>query len=155
MVLAGNGTADVPRHEPPGGQLFGVEPGPQRIITLAEQQDVAHSVAPQEFVTQADRRVVAHEDVVVAAVGREQLHGQKNVGRPLLDRDALLLDDGRQERHRQLHAVLGLHDSEIGIGTDLEGERENVSPVVGRLRLHVEQLVDTVDLLLDRRAHRV
>ena len=50
-------------------------------------------------------------------------------------------------------AVLHLHLRDIEIGAEVEGDRDREAPVGGRVRGHVEHVLDAVDLLLDRRHH--
>ena len=62
---------------------------------------------------------------------------------------------GRQLRHGQRHAVLHHDQGRVHVGADVEGDRQRVRAVVAHLRRHVEHALDAVDLLLDRRRHRV
>ena len=73
----------------------------------------------------------------------------------LLDGDALLLHRIRQGRERSRHAVLHQHLREIEIRADLEGHDERVGPVRRADRLHVDHVLDAVDLLLDRQRNGV
>jgi hypothetical protein len=43
----------------------------------------------------------------------------------------------------------------VGVGTELEGDRQRHQAVGGRLTGHVEHALDAVDLLLDRRRYRL
>ena len=61
----------------------------------------------------------------------------------------------RQLRHGQRHAVLHHDQRRVHVGADVEGDRQRVRAVVAHLRGHVEHAVDAVDLLFDRRRHRV
>ena len=117
--------------------------------------DVRNAVDAEQFVLDVDRGEVAQVDVVVAAVRREEADDHQDVGRLLADRDALVLDRGRQLRHGQLHAVLHHDQGRVQVGADVEGDRQRVRAVVAHLRGHVEHALDAVDLLLDRRRHRV
>ena len=60
-----------------------------------------------------------------------------------------------QLRHGQRDAVLHHHQGGVQIGAQVEGDRQVVGAVVAALRRHVEHALDAVDLLLDRRGHRV
>ena len=62
---------------------------------------------------------------------------------------------GRQLRHGEGHAVLHHHQGRVHVGADIEGDGQRVRAVVAHLRGHVEHALDAVDLLLDRRRHRV
>jgi len=59
----------------------------------------------------------------------------------------------RQERRRELGAVLDVHRVDIGIGAECEGDGEVVAAVGGAGRLEVERIVDASDLLLNGLRH--
>ncbi len=136
-------------------QLLRVEPGADAIVALAQVVDVRHSVHPQQLVLDIDRGEVAQVDVVVAVVRRKEIDDHQHVGRLLADRDPLVLDLGRQLRHGERHAVLHHDEGRVHVGADIEGDGQGVRAVVAHLRGHVEHAVDAVDLLLDRRRHRI
>ena len=52
-------------------------------------------------------------------------------------------------------AVLHQHLRRIEVGAELEGDGERELAVAGRLRRHVEHVLDAVDLLLERRGDGV
>ena len=62
---------------------------------------------------------------------------------------------GRQARLRRRDAVLGQDVGDVLVGADLEVDVELHAAVAGVRRLHVDQAVDAVDLLLDRGRHRL
>ena len=74
-----------------GLELLGVEPDPHAVVAAAEDLDVADAGDAAQLVLDAERGVVAQEQVVVAPVGRGQRDGQDDVGRLLLGGDALPL----------------------------------------------------------------
>ena len=57
------------------------------------QKDVAHAFQTRNLVDQVDLGVVAQVELVVAAVRRNQVDHQHQVGRALVHRHADLLDD--------------------------------------------------------------
>ena len=61
QVLLGDGRHDVGGRQPQGGQLVGIEPGPQAVIALAEVGDVGDAGQPAQFVADVDRGVIAQE----------------------------------------------------------------------------------------------
>ena len=81
------------------------------------------------------------------------MHDHHQVGRALVDGDADVAHVGRQARLRDRDAVLHLHLRDIEIGAELEGDGDREAAVAGRVRRHVEHVLDAVDLLLDRRDH--
>ena len=89
------------------------------------------------------RAMTAHEHLLVqAGTGTGKSQGYLV--------PALLHDRRRQLRHREVHAVLHLHLRDVGVGVEREVHRHR--ELAGRAadRRHVEHVVDTVDLLLDR-----
>ena len=67
----------------------------------------------------------------------------------------LRLHRPRQGRQRELHPVLHQNLIDVRIGADREGDRQDIGAVGRAGRLHVEHLVDAVDLVLDRQRDRV
>ena len=141
---------DVLRHQPARLQLVRIEPDPHRILAGAEHGDVADAGQARQLVPQVDGGVVGQEQAVVAGVRRRQRHEQQDRGRLLLHRDALVLHRLRQLRQRGRDAVLHQHLREVQVGADLEGDRQRIGAVGGAVGLHVEHVLDAVDLLLDR-----
>ena len=80
---------------------------------------------------------------------------QQDAGVDLLDRDALLHHVLRQPRLGLRHAVLREHVRRVEVHADLEGDVEQHAAVARVERLHVDQVVDAVHLLLDRRRDRL
>ena len=95
-VLLGDGRDHVHGAEVQRRHLVGVEPDPQAVVALAEVGDAGDAGEPAQLVLDVDRRVVAQEQVVVAAVGRDQVHDHQRVGRHLLDVDAFVLHQRRE-----------------------------------------------------------
>ena len=75
------------------------------------------------------------------------MHHHHQVGRSFGDRDADVTHIGRQPRLRDRDAVLHLHLRDIEISPDIEGHRNREPAVAGRVRGHVQHVLDTVDLL--------
>ncbi len=143
-----------------GGQsarlhLGGIEPDPHRIVARAEHDGVAHAVDARDDVLDVDGRVVRDVLLVQAAVRRDQVDHEHQVGRFLAHRHADALHLVRQARQRDRDAVLHQHLRLIDVGPGLEHDADRQRAVAGRLRDHVEHVVDAVDLLLDRRRDRL
>ena len=64
-------------------------------------------------------------------------------------RNAVALDFGRQLRERLIDPVGDIDGVEVGVATDLEGHVEGVTAVAARGRLHIDHVVDAVDLGFD------
>ena len=73
-------------------ELLRVEPGADAVVALAHVVDVRDAIDAQQLVPDVDRGEVAQVDVVVAAVGREEVDDHQDIGRLLADRDPLVLD---------------------------------------------------------------
>jgi hypothetical protein len=86
-----------------------------------------------------------------ASVGRIDVNDHREVGRALLRVDAEAPHVVGQPRQRLCDAVLHLHLCHVEIGSDAERHRQRHRAVGVRRRLHVEHVLDAVDLLLERR----
>ena len=155
QVLLADRLGHVDGRHVPRRQLLGVEPGTDAVIALAQVIDVRDAVHPQQLVPHVNGGEIAQVNIVVATVRREKVDDHQDVGGLLADRDPLVLDRGRQLRHGQRHTVLHHHQVRVQVGADVEGDRQRVGAVVAHLGGHVEHALDTVDLLLDRRGHRI
>ncbi len=139
--------------EPALGHLARVEPDAHGVVAGAEKPHIADAGQPREPVLDVDDRVIAQVDHVVAVIGREQVDDHGQVGRALHRGDAELLDFLRQAGQRLVDAVLHELRGEVGIGAELEGDGQRHQAVGGRLRRHVEHVLDALDLLFDRIGH--
>ena len=92
---------------------------------------------------------------VVAAVRGIDADQHEDTGRALLHLDAGAAHRVRQFRQGQADTVVDLHLGGVRVGIDVEVHREG--HLAGRRtgRLHVEHVVDAVDLGLDGGSHRV
>ncbi len=154
-VLLGDGGNHIDAAQAARRQLVRIKPGPQAVIALSQVGDARHALQPAQLVLDVDRRIIAQEDVVLAAVGRHEIHDHQRVGRHLLDGDAFILHHAGNDRQRQRDAILHQHLGHVGIHAELEGDGQVVGAVVGALRRHVHHAFDAGDLGLDRRRHRV
>jgi hypothetical protein len=111
-------------------------------------------IEPRELVADLQQRVIAREDRIERAVGRDEVHDHRDVGRLLFRRDADALHIGRQRGMAMATRFCTEHLRGIEIGAELEGDVEQQVPVARALRRHVEHVLDAIDLLLDRRRHR-
>ena len=73
------------------GQLLRVEPGPDAVVALTQVGDVRDAGDPQQLILDVDRGEVTQVDVVVSPVGRDEVDEHQQVGRLLLDGEALSL----------------------------------------------------------------
>ncbi|MGY3469612.1 hypothetical protein ACVW0I_006483 [Bradyrhizobium sp. LM6.11] len=136
-------------------QLVRIEPHPHRILAGAEHGDVADTGQARELVAEIDGGVVAQIEAVEGLVRRGQRHEQQDRRRSLLHGDALVLHRLGQLRQRAGDPVLHQHLREVEVGADLEGHCQRIGAVGAAVGLHVEHVLDAVDLLLDRQRHGV
>ncbi len=134
-------------------QLLGIEPDAHRVFANAEDDHVADAGQAREFVAQFERPEIAQEERVVTVVLGGERDDLERRGFLLLGHDALLLDGHRQLRHRRRNPVLDEHLRKIQIRPDLKRHRERVASIRRAVGLHVEHLLDAVDLLLDGQGH--
>ena len=146
---------DVDRGHAEIGELVGVEPDAHRIAPLAEDLDVADAGQALQLIDDLQVGVVRQRDRIDRVVGRGQIDDQDEVRVLLLDRHAALIDDRRQRRSRLRHAVLDVDGSDIERIADIEGDGDGRRAVVRARRGHVGHALDAVDLLLERRRHRI
>ena len=102
-----------------------------------------------------EQRVIGDVDLVVGLVGRDEVHDEQQVGRALVDGDAVAAHLLGQPRLGDGDAVLHEHLRLVDVGADVEGDAERHVPVVGRLGVHVDHALDAVHLLLDDGGDRV
>jgi hypothetical protein len=149
LALLLDDPADVRRREAERVELLRIEPDAHRILADAQHVDVADARQARQLVDQVDGRIVAEIEAVVALVWRGQRHDLQDRGRLLLDDEALRLHGHGQGGERGADLVLYQHLREIEIGADLERDRERVGACVRAVGLHVDHLLDAVDLQLD------
>ena len=133
------------------GELLRIEPDAHRVVARAEDGDVAHAVDAGEHVLHVQRRVVGDVEQIARIVRRVEMDHHHQVGRLLHHRDADIAHLLGEARQGDGDPVLHQHLRGIEIGAELEGDGERHGAVAGRLRGHVQHVVDAVDLLLDRR----
>ena len=152
-VLLAQRLDDVAGRHAVGRQLLRVEPDAQRIFALAEDDDVADAVEPQQHVADARAGIVRDIELVVGVVGRQHVHDHHQVGRALGRGDAEPAHFFRQARLGDRHAVLDQHLRRVEVGAEPEGDGQRHRAVARRIGRHVEHVLDAVDLLLERRGH--
>ena len=105
----------------------------------------------QQLVADVELAVVAQVERVAAVVGADEVDDHRQVRARLLGRHADLAHDVGNARQRAVDAVLHRGLGDLGIGADLERDGERQAAVGARLRIEVQQVLDAVDLLLERR----
>jgi hypothetical protein len=154
-VLLGDGVLNVERGHAEVGELVGVEPDAHRIAPFAEDLDVADAGQSLQLIDDLQIGVIRQRDLIDRTIGRGQIDDENEVRVLLLDRHAALIDDRRQRRSRLRNAVLDVDGGDIERVADVERDGDRRRAVVRARRRHVRHALDAVDLLLERRRHRV
>jgi hypothetical protein len=147
-VLLADGADDVGRGQLPRRQLVGIQPHAHAVLAGAEHLHRADAGNARQLVLHLQVREVREVEHVVAIVRRHEMRHEQEVRRRLFGGDADALHVQRQPRQRLRHPVLHLHLRDVEIGAERERHRQRHAAVGGRLREHVEQVLDAVDLLL-------
>ena len=87
--------------------------------------------------------------------GEVEIDDQHEIRVLLLDRHAALIDDRRQRGGGLRDAVLHVDGGDGERIADVEGDGDRRGAVVGARRRHVGHAGDAVDLLFERRRHRI
>ena len=87
-ILLANGVDDVTRSQSACGSLVRIDPDPHGIVAAAEELNLADTLQTAEFVLHIERGVVSEVDLVVAIIGRQEMHHQGHVRRGLHRRHA-------------------------------------------------------------------
>ena len=114
---------------------------------------IADPVDTRDDILDVDARVVGNVLLIQAPVRRDQMDDQHQVGRALAHGHADALHLLRQPRQRDGDAILNEHLCLVDVRSRPEHDVDRNRAVAGRLRHHVDHVVDAVDLLLDRRRH--
>ena len=155
LALLLNDVDDVLRRQSPRLQKVRVQPDAHGVLPGAEHGHVADAGKAAQLVLHIDDRVVRQEQEIEATVGGGQDDELENRRRLLLRRHALELHFLRQRRKRRGHPVLHQDLVLVGIRADREGDGQGVRAVARVRRLHVDHVLDAVDVLLDRQRHGV
>jgi hypothetical protein len=150
-VLGADRRDHVAGHQAARGELVRVEPDPHGELADGEDLHVADAGDARQLVLDLQPREVPEIGLVVAAVARDQVRDHRQVGRLLGRRHTQRAHLLGQTRQRLRDAVLHLHLRLVDVGAEREGHGQRQRAVAGRLRGHVERVLDAVDRLLERR----
>ena len=148
-VLLLDGGDDIARHQRALQHLLRIEPDPHAVLADAEDVHVRDPGHAGEFVAQLERREITQEERVVFTGGRGERDDLQDGRGFFLRHHTLLLDGLRELRECGGNAVLHQHLREVEVRADLERDRQGVAAVGRAGGLHVEHVLDAVDLLLD------
>ena len=79
------------------------------------------------------------------------MHNHHQIGRAFCDGHTNRADIARQARLGNRHTVLDLHLCGIEIGTDVKSDLNREAAIATGIRRDIKHVLDTIDLLLDRR----
>ena len=152
-VLRLQGLFHVGGRQAIGGELLRLEPDAHGIFG-AEQDGLAHAGHAANRVEHVGRREAAEVNEVEVAVLGINGDEHKIVALRLRHRHPDPPHVFRESRLDALVTVLGFHRGDVDVGARIEGERQRARAQFGS-RLHVEQMLDAVHLLLDQLDDRV
>ena len=155
QVLGAQGANHISRGETHGVDQVRVEPDPHRVLTRPQQAHPADAIDSRQRVAQVKYRVIGDVQLVVGFVGRVQVDGHHQVGRIFLRGYPEPAHRLRQARFSDGDTVLYLYLRIIEVGAQGEGDGDAEVAVAGGLGLHVEHVLDAVDLLLQRCRHGI
>ncbi len=154
-VLLAESANHVDRRHAATGELVGIEPDPHRVVTASKEGDVADAVEPRQRVLHLEQRVVGEVELVVAAIGRDEIHAEQDAGGLLLRRHPLPLHLFGELGQCHRDPVLREHLRLIDVGAERERDIDHALAVVGALRRQIEHVLDAVHFLFDRRGDSV
>src|SRR5260370_22094384 len=150
-ILRGQRREHVAGGEIVGRRLVRVEPDAHRIFATALELHVADARQAREHVLDVQGRVVRQIERVARLVRRVEVNGQQDAGYGLADLHAQALNVLWQAREYVLYPVLRQHLRDVEVGADRERDGYGEIAIPGRLAVHVEHILDAVDLLFERR----
>ncbi|MNF25982.1 hypothetical protein D3C84_66080 [compost metagenome] len=133
--------------------LVRIEPDTQRVVAHTEQLHVTDTAQPRQLILDVEDRVVGQIEHVVAFVRRGQVHHHRQVGRRLVHGDTDARHFLGKLRLGAGHTVLHLHLGVVQVSAQGKGDGQGDLAVGGRLRGHVQHVLDAGDGLLQRSGH--
>ena len=154
-ILLLHRTRDIGAGNSEQRKLVRIKPDAHRVFLEAEDGHLPDALNALQRGNHADRREIRQVARVVRAVRRTKRRDQRHARRLLGDGHAELLHFLRKLRKRLLRAVLHIHGGDVEVVADLEGHRDDALARARGVRAHVQHALHAVDLLLERRGHRV
>ena len=149
-VLRFHGGGDVGGGDAEAGHPQRVQPDAHRVLLRGHHFGGGDTVDPADRILDVGVDVVVElHQVHLLAVGEKGEHGE-NVAAAFLHADAVFCHIRRQLHFGALDSVLQVDQRDVGVGAALEGHLTGVAAGVVAGGGEVEQIVDAVDLVLDR-----
>ncbi|MNW82079.1 hypothetical protein D3C86_112040 [compost metagenome] len=152
-VLFTNCRDHISRRQIARSGLVRVKPDTQRVVAHTEQLYVADTVQTSELILDVEDCVVGQVEHVVALVRGGQVHNHGQVGRRFVDGDTDARHFLGKLRLGAGHTVLHLHLGVVQVSAQGKGDGQGDLAVGGRLRGHVQHVLDAGDGLLQRSGH--
>ena len=149
-VLLLQSLGHIERCQSTSGELGRVEPDTHSVFAFAEDIHVSDTGNALERIADVDVDVVGDELIGEAVIRRGKAGHQDKVGVGLGDRDAGVIDRGRQATGRRGDAILNVYRGNREIVAGLKRDRDGGGTVVGRHGRDVAHTLDAVDGLLER-----
>ena len=131
-------------------KAIGLQPDAHRVILGAEYLHISRAGHALQCVENIECDVIAGIKIVVATIGGvERQHLQKG-RRALLHSNALAAHFQRQSGFRLFDSIVYIERGLIYIRADIESSLYFDHAAGGRCRIHIEHVLDTVDLIFQR-----
>ncbi|MCY1220275.1 hypothetical protein D9M72_322840 [compost metagenome] len=154
-ILLGDDVLDVDGGDAEIGHAIRIEPDAHRIAALTEKLHVPDARQALQRIKDLQVGVIADRGEIDRIVRRIQADEHGEIGDLLGDRDAGLVDERGKRGGRLGDAVLDVECRDVDRITHFEGNDDARRAVVRTRRGHVEHARHAVDLLFERRRHRV
>ena len=137
------------------GQAIRLDPDSHRVVAGADDVNPANPLDAGEGVLDVDQGIIAEELLVEARIVRRQGDQHKDVRERFFGGDREAFDFLGKLGGGGGNPVLGEDRVHVRVGADLERDIDGHGAVVGIGRLHVDHVVDAVDLLFQGRGDRL
>ena len=137
------------------GEQIRLDPDPHGVIARSEKPHLAHARNTVEHIVDVDVCVVSEEERVISFVGREERDDERRKSGRLAQSDTKLVDIAWKVRLSLREPILDVYLIAIDVRVHVERYGQTLGAVVRISGLHVEHVVYTVHLLLERRGDRL
>ena len=137
------------------GESARIEPDTHAVFPRPINIHISDSIEPLELLAHIENRVVADVELIVGIVRRNHVDDHEQIRRALQRGDAGAPHDVGKLRLGNGNPVLDEHLRLVEVGAGLKGDRERHRAIARALARHVEHVLHSVDLLLNRRRHRL
>ena len=150
LALLLNGIGQVGNGHPEFCKLIGFHPDAHGVVGGAKIRNLTDAGHAQDRVVHVDRGVISQELSRIRTVWGKQGDDQQGQAHQFFDGDTVFGDGGRQVRTGLRNAILSVDLIDVDVRAYVESNFQVHGPVIRVGRHHVEHVVHTVHLLLDR-----